>query len=88
MMTNESWVSEKYWRSWMWVAGLAMVVVCLGADVANAATAREIDVSVDVALENFEKDVAGVQAVSGQCQGSVGVPEGHQGRGRIRRRIW
>jgi lipid-binding SYLF domain-containing protein len=43
----------------MWMMGLAMVLVCWGTDVAMAATAKEIDVSVDVALENFEKDMAG-----------------------------
>ena len=37
---------------------------------ASAATAREIDVSVDVALENFEKDVRGSKAF---LEGSKGV---------------
>ena len=75
MITNESGVSEKYWRSWMWVAGLAMVVLCLGADVANAATAREIDVSVDVALENFEKDVAGSKPFLANAKGLLVFPK-------------
>ena len=37
---------------------------------ASAATAREIDVSVDVALENFEKEVRGSKAF---LEGSKGV---------------
>jgi lipid-binding SYLF domain-containing protein len=75
MMTNKSWLSRKLWRSSMWVAGLAMVVVCLGTDVADAATAREIDVSVDVALENFEKDVAGSKQFMASAKGLLVFPK-------------
>jgi len=76
MMTNKSWLSRKLWKSSMWVVGLAMVVVfCLGTDIANAATAREIDVSVDAALENFEKDVAGSKQFMASAKGLLVFPK-------------
>ena len=58
----------------MWMMGLAMVVVCWGADVAMAATAKEIDVSVDVALENFEKDVGGAKQFLATAKGLLVFP--------------
>lgn len=58
----------------MWMMGLAMVVVCWGADVVMAATAKEIDVSVDVALENFEKDVGGAKQFLATAKGLLVFP--------------
>ena len=58
----------------MWMIGLAMVVVCWGADVAIAATAKEIDVSVDVALEKFEKDVGGAKQFLATAKGLLVFP--------------
>lgn len=59
----------------MWVIGIAMVVVCWGADVAMAATAKEIDVSVDVVLENFEKDVDGAKKFLAEAKGLLLFPK-------------
>ena len=59
----------------MWVIGLALLAGCWGADVANAATAREIDVSVDVALENFEKDVGGAKQFLAGAKGLLVFPK-------------
>ena len=59
----------------MWVIGLAMVVVCWGTDVAIAATAKEIDVSEDVVLENFEKDVDGAKKFLAEAKGLLVFPK-------------
>ena len=45
----------------MWAICLALLAGSWGADSAVAATAKEIDVSVDVALEKFEKEVGGAK---------------------------
>jgi lipid-binding SYLF domain-containing protein len=74
-MRNKSWLSLKFGKSWMWVIGLALLAVCWGADVAVAATAREIDVSVDVALENFEKDVGGAKQFLAGAKGLLVFPK-------------
>ena len=74
-MKNKSWPSQKFKGSWMWVIGLALLAGCWGADVAKAATAREIDVSVDVALENFEKDVAGSKPFLASAKGLLVFPK-------------
>jgi len=74
-MRNEFWLSQKFERSWIWVIGLAIVVVCWGTDVAVAATAKEIDVSVDVVLENFEKDVDGAKKFLAEAKGLLVFPK-------------
>jgi len=61
--------------SWMWVIGLAWLAGCWGADSAVAATAKEIDVSVDVALENFEKDVAGAKQLLSVAKSLLVLPK-------------
>lgn len=43
---------------WICAVGLALLLGCWGADRAIAATAQEIDVSVNVAMERFQKDVS------------------------------
>jgi lipid-binding SYLF domain-containing protein len=58
----------------MWVIGLALLIGCWGADAAVAATAKEIDVSVDVALEKFEKDVAGSKQFLATAKGLLVFP--------------
>jgi lipid-binding SYLF domain-containing protein len=58
----------------MWVIGLALLIGCWGADAAVAATAKEIDVSVDVALENFEKDVGGAKQFLATAKGLLVFP--------------
>ena len=74
-MKNKSWPSQKFEGFWMWVIGLALLAGCWGADIAVAATAREIDVSVDVALENFEKDVAGSKPFLAGAKGLLVFPK-------------
>lgn len=73
-MRNESGLSREFWRSWMWVIGFALLIGCWGADAALAATAKEIDVSVDVALENFEKDVGGAKQFLAGAKGLLVFP--------------
>jgi lipid-binding SYLF domain-containing protein len=58
----------------MWVIGLALLIGCWGADVAVAATAKEIDVSVGVALEKFEKDVTGSKQFLATAKGLLVFP--------------
>ena len=58
----------------MWVIGLALLIGCWGADAAVAATVKEIDVSVDVALEKFEKDVAGSKQFLATAKGLLVFP--------------
>ncbi|HEX4968524.1 MAG TPA: YSC84-related protein [Nitrospiraceae bacterium] len=73
-MRNKSWLSQNFGRSWMWVIGLALLIGCWEADAAVAATAKEIDVSVDVALEKFEKDVGGAKQFLAGAKGLLVFP--------------
>ena len=73
-MRNELRLNLKFWRSWMWAMGLAIVVACWSTDVAMAATAKEIDVSVDVALEKFEHDVGGAKQFLADAKGLLVFP--------------
>jgi len=54
-MRHKFWLNREFWGLWMWAIGLALLAGSWGADSAVAATSKEIDVSVDVALEKFEK---------------------------------
>ncbi len=58
----------------MWVLGLAVLAGGWGADVAGAASAKEIDVSVDVMLEKFEKDVGGAKQFLADAKGVLVFP--------------
>jgi lipid-binding SYLF domain-containing protein len=62
-----------------WVAASALCLVILGAwclpDPASAATAREIDVSVDVALEEFQKQVGGGKEFLESSKGVLVLPK-------------
>ena len=73
-MRNKSWLSQNFGGSWMWVIGLALLIGCWEADAAVAATAKEIDVSVDVALERFEKDVGGAKQFLAGAKGLLVFP--------------
>jgi lipid-binding SYLF domain-containing protein len=59
----------------MWGVGLALLAGCLGAGSAIAATAREIDVSVDVALEKFENEVGGAKQLLASAKGVLMFPK-------------
>jgi lipid-binding SYLF domain-containing protein len=60
------------------VAGLtacfALVFSCFVVNVCHAGTAREIDVSVDVALERFYKQVEGAKAFAENAKGLLILP--------------
>jgi lipid-binding SYLF domain-containing protein len=58
----------------MWAIGLALLAGSWGAESAVAATAKEIDVSVDVALEKFEKDVDGAKKFLANAKGLLVFP--------------
>ncbi len=59
----------------MWVIGLVVLAGCWGADAAIAATDREIDVSVDVSLEKFEKEVGGAKQFLADAKGVLVFPK-------------
>jgi len=59
----------------MWGVGLALLAGCWGADSAIAATAKEIDVSVDVALEKFENEVGGAKQLLASSKGVLMFPK-------------
>jgi lipid-binding SYLF domain-containing protein len=73
-MRNKFWPSREFGRSLIWVIGLALLIGCWGADPVVAATAKEIDVSVDVALEKFEKDVGGAKQFLADAKGLLVFP--------------
>ena len=59
----------------MWAIGFALLAGSWGVDSAVAETAKEIDVSVDVALENFEKDVGGAKQFLAGAKGLLVFPK-------------
>jgi len=59
----------------MWAMGFVVLAGSWGADSAVAATAREIDVSVDVALEKFEAEVGGAKQLLASAKGVLMFPK-------------
>ena len=59
---------------WICVVGIAMLVAYGMADKAVAATAQEIDVSVNVAMEKFQKDVSGSAQFLASAKGILVFP--------------
>jgi len=59
---------------WIGVVGVAMLVGSWTADTAVAATAQEIDVSVNVAMEKFQKDVSGSAQFLASAKGVLVLP--------------
>ena len=74
-MRQTSRANRKFRGLWMWGVGLALLAGCWGADSAIAATAREIDVSVDVALEKFENEVGGAKQLLASAKGVLMFPK-------------
>ncbi|HYM88547.1 MAG TPA: YSC84-related protein [Nitrospiraceae bacterium] len=74
-MKHKFWLNQEFSGLWMWAIGLALLAGVCGADSAVAATAKEIDVSVDVALENFEKDVDGAKQFLANAKGLLVFPK-------------
>jgi lipid-binding SYLF domain-containing protein len=56
------------------MVGITMLLGCWGADRAIAATAQEIDVSVNVAMEKFQKDVSGSAQFLASAKGILVFP--------------
>jgi len=74
-MKNKYWLSRKFRGLWMGAIGLALLASSWGADSAIAATAKEIDVSVDVTLEKFEKEVDGAKQFLANAKGLLVFPK-------------
>lgn len=74
-MRQTSRVNRKFRGLWMWGVGLALLAGCWGADSAIAASAKEIDVSVDVALEKFENEVGGAKQLLASSKGVLMFPK-------------
>jgi lipid-binding SYLF domain-containing protein len=74
-MRQTLWLNRKFRGLWMWGVGLALLAGCWGADNAVAASARELDVSVDVALENFEAEVGGAKQLLASAKGVLVFPK-------------
>jgi len=73
-MRHKFWLNQEFWGLWMWAIGLALLAGSWGAESAVAATAKEIDVSVDVALEKFEKEVGGAKQFLAGAKGLLVFP--------------
>lgn len=73
-MRHGFWLNREFWGLWMWAIGLAVLAGSWGAESAVAATAKEIDVSVDVRLEKFEKDVDGAKKFLANAKGLLVFP--------------
>jgi len=73
-MRHKFWMNRTFWGLWMWAICLALLAGSWGPDSAVAATAKEIDVSVDVALEKFEKEVGGAKQFLAGAKGLLVFP--------------
>lgn len=67
--TTDRWVAAA------WTIGLGVVLMMSGVEPASAETAKEIDVSVDVALEKFGKDVGGAKQLLENAKGILVFPK-------------
>jgi lipid-binding SYLF domain-containing protein len=74
-MNNEYGLNRELGGLWMWAMGFVVLAGSWGADSAVAATAREIDVSVDVALEKFEAEVGGAKQLLASAKGVLMFPK-------------
>ena len=73
-MRHKFWLNREFRGLWMGAIGLALLAGSWGADSAVAATAKEIDVSVDVSLEKFEKEVDGAKQFLANAKGLLVFP--------------
>ena len=74
MMRHSFWLRGRCKGLWTWTLGLVMLAGWGVSDSAVAATAKEIDVGVDVALEKFEKDVGGAKQFLTSAKGILVFP--------------
>ena len=58
-----------------WTVGLVVLLTVFDSEVVSAKTAKEIDVSVDVALEEFEKQVTGGKEFLASGKGVLVFPQ-------------
>ena len=58
----------------LWTVSAVLLAIMGGGELASAKTAREIDVSVDVALEDFEKKVTGGKEFLASGKGVLVLP--------------
>ena len=75
MIAGRSGVEKRSRELWPWLVGLVALGCAWWAEPAVAATGREIDVSVDVALERFEKDVGGAKQFLAGAKGVLTFPK-------------
>jgi lipid-binding SYLF domain-containing protein len=73
-MRHKFWLNQDFWGLWMWAISLALLAGSWGAQTAVAATAKEIDVSVDVRLADFERDVDGAKKFLANAKGLLVFP--------------
>jgi lipid-binding SYLF domain-containing protein len=73
-MRHKFWLNREVWGLWMWAISLALLAGSWGAQSAVAATAKEIDVSVDVRLADFERDVDGAKKFLANAKGLLVFP--------------
>lgn len=73
-MKNMSSLRQKLLVSWRYAIALALLLGLWSADRAVAATAQEIDVSVNVAMEKFQKDVSGSAQFLASAKGILVFP--------------
>ena len=74
-MRHNSGLSRAFGSMWVFVLGLTVLASGWGVDVAGAASGKEIDVSVDVILEKFEKDVGGAKQLLADGKGVLVFPK-------------
>jgi len=67
-------VSKRFYTVAVSAVCLTLILGCILAKDAYAATAKEIDVSVDVALERFQKEVAGAKEFLKSAKGVLVFP--------------
>ena len=73
-MRHKFLLNREFWGLWMWAISLALLAGSWGAESAVAATAKEIDVSVDVRLADFERDVDGAKKFLANAKGLLVFP--------------
>jgi lipid-binding SYLF domain-containing protein len=75
-MKHKFWLNREFWGwgLWMWAIGFTLLAGSWGAESAVAATSKEIDVSVDVRLADFERDVDGAKKFLANAKGLLVFP--------------
>jgi len=69
-----AWVAKKRWLFYLLVAAIGLTLALSSVTIAYAASAREINTSVDVALERFYKEVKGAKEFAKNAKGLLIFP--------------